>query len=230
MKTKTLFTLLIFNLFIIINCLAQKHCDIALTIANPTSGEEVGYGDTITAKVTIKNLGPDTLYSNMDSVFYTVEGSPAVSIQFPDLNPGDSATYPVFYFTNEQVSDTPFAFCIYQLPYSSTFIDTNSVNDTSCVSFILKGNNTSVSNFIKNNVGTVFPNPATGDIWVSFQHIPKRCKISIIDMTGKVIKYFPNPKSEGNAFKVDISAIANGIYLLEIIADEEKFQQKIVVR
>jgi len=213
-------------------CAAQKYCDIAINIAYPQYSDTISYGDTVTATVSITNLGPDTLFATNDSVFYGISVSPVPSIQFPDLNPGDTVSYPVFQYVNEEAEDRADSFCIFYLPYATTYIDTNSANDTACVTFILSGNNTAIGRIDKRNEDVqIFPNPASGRIAIRTKNTSSRqYNIQILDMLGSVRGYYPDAQFKDGVFEINISNLQPAIYILQLNSGDQYYQEKIVVQ
>ena len=80
-------------------------------------------------------------------------------------------------------------------------------------------NSLASENFIKNNV-TVSPNPTTSTLNIQSQN--PIIDLKIIDITGRST----NPNFENN--KIDVSNLANGIYLLETTTANGSFREKFI--
>lgn len=72
----------------------------------------------------------------------------------------------------------------------------------------------------ENNVVTIFPNPTSN--YITIQTNEEIKSIQIIDMMGKVVATFLNVNT------VDISALENGMYTMEIMASNKIFKKKII--
>ena len=69
----------------------------------------------------------------------------------------------------------------------------------------------------------IYPNPTKNQINLQFPNQVTADKIVILDLTGKVIL---TQTSFSN--QVDISQIANGLYILQAISGKEKYQTKFI--
>jgi|GEM_PF-4315237 len=72
---------------------------------------------------------------------------------------------------------------------------------------------------------TIFPNPAQDVLHVHFENLPAGCIISIIDATGKVILERTASRREE---EIDISKLANGLYLVKVSGPDWISAQKIM--
>lgn len=86
---------------------------------------------------------------------------------------------------------------------------------------------TNVSQYSGNNTKiSVHPNPANNILNVSWDMKVQFNVISIIDITGRIIK--EEGISTGNSLQIDISKIPAGIYFIEINSGNNKFYNKII--
>ncbi|HET8838117.1 MAG TPA: T9SS type A sorting domain-containing protein [Flavobacteriaceae bacterium] len=74
---------------------------------------------------------------------------------------------------------------------------------------------------IKKQKRILYPNPATGMVYMENEHIQK---ILVFDLNGKIVKKF-NPKSQ-----LDLSALPKGIYLMKLLGEEKQYVEKIVLQ
>jgi len=212
----------------------QKNVDLKLSIISPLNGAIIPFGDTAQVIISIKNLGPDTLTMNSDSLFYTTSIFPTVySSASVNLAPFDSVTYMALYTINNAEEDATKSACAYLLP-SSSYLDSNQTNDTSCVSFTLKAQeNTGIdgTQFSLNEDFLIYPNPAKQKVNLSF-NIPQKelVTISVYDFLGrKVLNQHYNMLS-GNQTKVlDISECHPGQYLVELQIGNKYWSRKCTV-
>lgn len=107
--------------------------------------------------------------------------------------------------------------------YTVTYVlsDYNACTSTSSVIMISNLATTDFEN--STNSIKVFPNPTTGIITISNIDNLKIDKIEILDILGKTVA----TKAE-NTSQIDISNVANGIYIFKIYSGETVFQQKII--
>jgi hypothetical protein len=73
----------------------------------------------------------------------------------------------------------------------------------------------SLSNTNSDNTISVYPNPSSGKISIVTKSNFKNALLQIKDMKGAIT--FEKRNIEGNSFNYDISSLANGIYILDII-------------
>jgi hypothetical protein len=75
----------------------------------------------------------------------------------------------------------------------------------------------------------IYPNPFQNEIWIkNGQKISKSATVEISDLTGKTITNQALISEEAGNLKIDLNALTNGIYLLQIKSAEQTIQQKII--
>ena len=102
------------------------------------------------------------------------------------------------------------------------------------ISSALKGTATALSRIENNKIDMlVFPNPAKNNVSVKF-NLEKQTNvtISIVDVSGrKLIEIRENSFTNGtNEFSIDISDLNNGLYFVNIAANNENYTKRLVVR
>lgn len=206
---------------------AQKYADLQMSIAEPQDGEIIPYGDSVFIKISVKNLGPDTLHANQDTFYYTTSVIPVASSDWADLNPGDSSIYTVLFKLNDgNHEDVSESICLYFLPYSSTYMDTIQTNDSSCVSYTLQGNdNTGITKIPENtnNGFDVYPNPSSQKIALRFNLTQEQSvSISIYDIWSRQIlqRKLQLPSGQQN-LPIDISNLNPGLYWIKLGIDNK---------
>ncbi|MGV6832734.1 MAG: T9SS type A sorting domain-containing protein [bacterium] len=86
----------------------------------------------------------------------------------------------------------------------------------------------SISN-LSNDYFKVYPNPADGLVQLSFpNNFDSESIVEIIDMYGNVITKF-STKHSVNILLVDVSAFANGMYLVSLQTNERSITKKMIV-
>ena len=112
--------------------------------------------------------------------------------------------------------------------YTVTGIDSDGCKSTG--SFVVVVDmTTSVNGINSNNNATLFPNPATGTIFLS-------CKVSSItparvavhDMTGREINSQSVTLNNGKALPIDISTLSEGIYFIKLSASGKEYVLKFI--
>jgi hypothetical protein len=82
--------------------------------------------------------------------------------------------------------------------------------------------------FSGNDLGvSVYPNPASTFIQVSLPKSLAPQRYSLTDLNGKVIESGNYPATNNT---LDISRIADGLYLLNLYADENVYNKRILIR
>ncbi|MBC7641692.1 MAG: T9SS type A sorting domain-containing protein [Flavobacterium sp.] len=80
----------------------------------------------------------------------------------------------------------------------------------------------STSGFEKNNMA-IYPNPTKNQINLQFPDQVKADKIVISDLTGKIIL-----EQTSSTNQVNVSQMANGMYIIQAFAGKENFQTKFI--
>ncbi|MEX1192170.1 MAG: DNRLRE domain-containing protein [Brumimicrobium sp.] len=107
--------------------------------------------------------------------------------------------------------------------YAVIVTDNNDCSDTSdCVTI----NDVSISENDKNNF-TVYPNPTSDNIYIESNENALSTNVSILDSKGAVIK---TTQLKSTITSIDLSDFENGIYLVQIISNENTLIKKIVVQ
>ena len=98
-----------------------------------------------------------------------------------------------------------------------------------CISDTLFYNYFVNSNFNENNLLSIYPNPTSGEINVSFYNY-NQSYLKIINLLGEVI-YRQNFSEYGNQLlTIDLSEFSNGIYILELKNDKDIINEKIILK
>lgn len=213
---------------------AQKHVDLQLSIVSPHSGEVIPFGDTAFLNISIKNLGPDTLFANSDTLYYGVTGFPYANADWANIAPFDSAIIDVAFQYNDDSTQSSEILCAYLLPYSPTYVDTNQLNDTSCVAFTFAGySNVGISNVDANSnkYFTISPNPASQILHLNFNLEHTQPIIVLVhDLLGRELIHKDLGLLLGNQRQqLDISSLHSGMYMVELSAGNRHWIQKLMV-
>jgi hypothetical protein len=75
---------------------------------------------------------------------------------------------------------------------------------------------------------SVSPNPSNGNFEITFNHAIRKARIEVYDALGKIIF---RESADDRSYKLQMHLdAAQGVYFLNIIADEKRFIKKIVVQ
>jgi len=83
-----------------------------------------------------------------------------------------------------------------------------------------------IANKLENKVN-IYPNPTTGILNVELPTNSKDVKISVIDITGKIIY---ETVANGTSTSIDLSSNPQGVYILKLQFNEQTINQKIIVK
>lgn len=104
-----------------------------------------------------------------------------------------------------------------------TFVEDNTAPD---FSYLM--NKTTDVNELKNQLPfTIFPNPSTGSFTIELNNAMP-ATVEIYNLLGSRIKQIVIPENT-NQYKLDLSGYSKGIYMLNILSENTKFSQKIVL-
>jgi hypothetical protein len=78
---------------------------------------------------------------------------------------------------------------------------------------------------------SVYPNPASGQLYISVKSQVKELKLVLTDMNGREL-YMESFKNTGPGFtaRLDISGYAKGLYFLRLITDEDFYTEKVLIQ
>jgi hypothetical protein len=81
------------------------------------------------------------------------------------------------------------------------------------------------------NLGQNYPNPFSGTTTIEYT-LSERAKVnlSVIDITGKVIRTVVSETQSEGTYKVNVSGLRQGIYFYRLVANENKATNKMIVR
>ena len=175
----------------------SKNCNIRISQFRYANGTEIAYGDTVKGVVNIKNLGPDTISAN-EFIIIGKSTSPSLAVYDQGIIPGDSVDLDLFWVVNGQQTDSIYEFCAWRTISDDTTIniydDFDQLNDTTCVSILLKGNSVGIaSSHTDYNTLKIFPNPVRSNdnlkIFLSENNKKyETIKFELFDISGRSIK------------------------------------------
>ena len=112
-------------------------------------------------------------------------------------------------FSNDQVSEMMATLNGYRSNLKNSDV---SVNCTGTVS----------NNNINNNRFKIYPNPSNGKFIVMTEN---NVKIEILNILGNIIYQSNNSSTQ----EIDLSFVENGIYIININSENERFTEKIII-
>lgn len=90
---------------------------------------------------------------------------------------------------------------------------------------------TSVGESLSSEQIEVFPNPTTGLVNISINGIKGDYELNIFDLYGRVVYAASENVVSGNINKVvDLSGLEKGVYFLELVSDNGKYNQKLTIQ
>ena len=113
---------------------------------------------------------------------------------------------------------------IYKKPEGGTFAvevkQAGCVDTSACTSLMPN----SVGNVVKNE-SKIFPNPTDGDLLIEFEQENNNIQLKLFDLGGRLMieKFVEN----GKQVEIDLSALENGTYILDVTSEEGKSTRRI---
>lgn len=220
---------------------AQRSCNMAITLISPSEGQVIpAYGQfpvtvNITNNGTADLLQGDTVWYNTPLMF-AFNRAPFVLTQ--GIASGESRTVTLTTIVNVEgsPSDVQTNFCV-KVESSPTndgaYTDPVLTDNTDCNMITLKATPTAIGDIDKNGKTklTFAPNPASTRVNMTFTAEKQmKTRLSVKDLSGREVmaKEMGNV-SPGNAeLSADISALAPGIYMLELQGEGQTAIGKLV--
>ncbi|GEM_PF-1504415 len=188
--------------------------DVALTVWNTTVGDTLQADDTLALVISTDN-GQTWSTSNILNAW--VDGNePSAS--------GDHVVYSLAGYTGG-VRLGFYAASSVTGEDVNVYIDNFVVRDTNAVSSIDEN-----INEISDNQFKVYPNPNNGEFNILNEGLSVNANISILDISGKVIKDFNRQFTTGDTQNINISNFESGIYILRVNKNGVVEQHKIIVQ
>lgn len=109
-------------------------------------------------------------------------------------------------------------------PYESSGFDLDAVG-------VIHNSTTGIRDEISQSNFKVFPNPAGNSVFLELNNVEfQEVEIIISDLTGKEVKSFRAPNSNGSEnIKLDLSLLKNGIYIFSIFTAKGTASEKLVI-
>ncbi len=237
---------------------AQKNCNLGLTLVSPANNQAIPFTVTndasthVPVKFNIKNNGTAAIVPT-DTIFFQSEFSGNVRIiTGQSIAANATVLYDAnIYITNAVTTETTTDYCLRLFPqknvyYSATttdtvwaavtYTDSDTSNDRGCSTVIMKPAGATAVNEISkfnNQQLSLYPNPANAE--VTFQlKLEKADKVivSIKDITGReVMRNELGMVKAGlvNTFKLDVQILNNGLYIVDLLAGENKATGKLEI-
>lgn len=219
------FTILLFG--VNLSAQAQKLVDLQMSIISPQKDEVIFLGDSILFNISIKNLGPDTLFGISDQIYYALDEDFGERIERATIFPSDSIILKIGYGVNTDSRPEKLTFCVYLLPYSTTYVETNKYNNRDCTNCFLSN----LSKIDSKKYFTISPNPASNTSHLNF-YVENAQPIIVVmrDLLGReFIHKDLGVLSGSQKQQIDISSLPPGMYLVELRTDNQHWIQKLIV-
>ncbi len=219
------------------NVFAQRTIDLNVTLASPTNGKSIQIRsaapyDTFVVKVVYKNQGPSAINSG-DTLYYAYSGSGGTyyAVFNKTLNMNDTTSVSSkFWYTGGTAG--PATFCWAAIVRNGTTINTDpdTADNRACVNVTLTQGGTGVpqlqsnlneSNRVKQALA-FYPNPANSEITMQYvSGSTSEVKARILDITGRevAVKNFGASYIGQTNFKMNVSSLPQGLYVIEVAQD-----------
>lgn len=77
---------------------------------------------------------------------------------------------------------------------------------------------------------SVFPNPATDRLFVSVPHrLSESAVLNLIDQSGRLRKTKTITGHEGNVVNLNLDGLTKGVYILQLLGNDQQFTQKVIL-
>ncbi|MFT5817352.1 MAG: hypothetical protein ACJAR8_000650 [Bacteroidia bacterium] len=229
------------------------------SIKSPTELETTNatIGTELDLIIECENLGPDTIFTGDSVIFNMLVFNPADTkqplLEYPAG--ANNGNFSINLITKQVLpgetyditkaglvarlfvrNSLPIVIGVesYILNRTNPIADTDSTNNSKGISTIWYNeyrNGVSVNEANYNNNISSFPNPAIDELNVEMQTVKlSSVSLELVDLTGKVIleKSFQDSFQEG-AFKMNVSDLNNGIYILKVTNGDEITTTKVTV-
>lgn len=222
-----------------ISCNGFNDGSISLTVDNPT-GSPIFTWNTGQSSSSIGSLSPGTynvtITDDNCQMFETFDITQPDIIEIHEtiVNPTPTSTsgsislqvmggtppYTYLWSTGETTADIDNLTAGF---YTVTVTDDNNCTQTKTIELILGTTFYDLSDKI-----SIFPNPANDVVYIAFENINQGVvELNLYSIQGQKLKSL-GKKSKNDVVGVDISSLAAGIYIIEIILDGQRVQKKIV--
>lgn len=227
---------------------AQRSTDVSVVLISPTPAQVLNCADSFVTEFMFINSGTGTVLTTDTLVFQSPRNQTATqaSITVPrqDAAPGDTIAW--FRYnasvsqlgillneTGDAVLTAPFAngnygFYVIFDRFLSDLVDDNNTNNIAAnlISINCDGG-TSIKNLTATTIN-VYPNPAKNQITVNFDATAAEGTIRVFDVMGRTIMTQKVAKNT-SAYTLDINALNNGSYFVELVAGESRGISKFAV-
>ena len=177
----------------------------------------------------------DNNYRNNQNCYWNLRFSnhPVITFTFEemDISPEDhldfydASTYPHTLIARYSGNTLP-----EPLIYSSYRIRINFIADNYLNASGFKINWSASGTGIENHEFpvTLYPNPATETLHLSFSHPLDQCEISVHNIIGETV--FSQNYDDANELRIPVSNLPNGIYILSVSSKSETWHKKFIVK
>lgn len=190
-----------------------------------------------------KNIGTTALVRATDTILmkraYTVGGNNTVKLTLPTAGVavGDTVYFRDTVFFTSGPTTNPYNWCdsIWVKRGTTVMTDPNITNNKNCFSLYFKQMPaTGVNNVATaNDDFVVYPNPAANVVSVKYNFVQAaNANVVVKDMTGKTVlsNTLGNGLVGSQEFKLDVSSLASGLYLMELYTNEDKHVTKFSIQ
>jgi hypothetical protein len=234
--------------------LAQKNCDLELTLVSPTNNQNIPFtvesndATKVYVKFNVKNNGPDAIAAN-DTLYYMSEFSGTLRM-ITGASIASGATYlhdPQIFINNAVTADQTIDYCLKLFAQTNvyrevvgndttwvthSYTDPNTDNDKGCASVNLKKQTVGIFD-VNSTIANlnVYPNPAQDVVNFNINlEARENVTVKILDATGRVVmtKDFGTVQAQQETIlNMDIKNISSGLYFIDLTAGDYKAKGKV---
>ena len=84
--------------------------------------------------------------------------------------------------------------------------------------------------YVQNSDFKIYPNPANNNVTVYSKTINDEAVIKIFDVIGNELKSEQNNQNQKTSYTINVSDLANGIYILNVSTNNNSFSQKLIIQ
>lgn len=215
-----------------VGAFAQR--DISVAITNPTNGQNIQtqtpFNLNLVVTVVSGTINP------VDTVLYTFNGSNFYGRFGMTKNQGDTIQFSRSLQYDSTATSGTKNFCVLAAIYVNGALeqDPDTTNNTNCVSLNVQnvgiGNGPVATAAQISKTLSIAPNPANNVISFDFAAISNdKVQARVVDITGRTVLVQEFAAYTGkNDFKLDISGLNSGVYMVELSQDGQSSKGKLI--
>ncbi len=219
---------------------AQRVADWRVLVASPEEGSTVHFngGDSTDVVYYFINNGPDSVIAGDTILFQDPFGSVSLYLDDPAfvVGMGDTVSFARGRVAiTGDVDNGPAEWCAAAFVIDGVtndfMTDPDTMNNVSCNNVTFVNHTTSIGSIkgLAKEAISVYPNPATNNIGFKYNFAANTvATVNVTDVTGRtvIVKELGKQVAGPKEFTLDVSALSNGMYYMELVTDEKRAVSK----